>query len=86
MMIWRTTFYRYNFDYRPHLEQRSDVVFETDIPFNNEGDNPALFEQAAWRAMWEQNPQWKNPKGPLPGDKGWSSVGCGNMFKPVEAR
>ena len=83
MTIWRTTFERVNFDYVPALKQTADVVFETDVPFDNEGDNPVRFERAAWQAMWEQNPHWINPSGPLTHRGGWSSVFGGNKYERV---
>lgn len=82
-MIWRTHFERHNFDFRPQLTQSADVVFETDIPFNNNDGNPEKFERAAWDAMWEQNPHWKDSRGPIANSKGWSSVFGGNTFKEV---
>jgi hypothetical protein len=82
-MLWKTTFLRYHFGYKPALVQSSDVVFDTDVPFNNEGDNSEKFEQAAWKAMWEQNPQWKNSNGPLITDSGWSSVGGGFKYDRI---
>ena len=83
MAIWRTTFERINFDYQPALHQTADVVFETNIPFDNYDNHPEHFEHAAWAAMWEQNPHWLNSNGPLPKDKGWSSVMGGSKFERV---
>ena len=82
-MMWRTTFERINFDFTPALRQTADVVFETEIPFDNYDGNPEKFEQAAWDAMWKQNPHWLNPSGPLSIGKGWSSVMGGNKFEQV---
>jgi hypothetical protein len=85
-MLWRTFFERINCDFVPALRQTADVVFETAIPFDNYDDNPEKFEQAAWDAMWQQNPHWLDPKGPTPTSKGWSSVMGGYKFEQVVPR
>ena len=65
MTQYRTSFSRINFYYSPPLVQSADVVFDTDIPF--EDDYLAEFEAVAWDAMWQQNPHWGTVGG-------WSSV------------
>lgn len=78
METWRCTFERHNYGYSPPLHQLSDVVFQTDIPFDDE--HIEAFEEAAWNAMREQNPHFGNPAGPLPERSGWSSVCGGSKF------
>jgi len=72
MAIYKANFKRINFDFRPALEQTADVVFETDIPCDDE--NIEEFEEFMWEEMWKQNPHWKNSEGPLRNKAGWSSV------------
>ncbi len=71
MARYKTHFRRYNFNFNPPLEQSADVVFSTKIPF--EDGHLEKFEAAAWKAAFEQNPHWKDPKCPVKG-AGWSSV------------
>ena len=80
-MRYRTTFGRLNFGFQPALHQTADVVFDTDIPFDD--IHIEEFEEVAWDAMLEQNPHWKNPQGPLPGTQGWSSVLGGNKYEKI---
>lgn len=47
-----------SFDFDPPVEQTADVVFETDIPYDDE--HIADFEDALWCAMWDQNPHWRD--------------------------
>lgn len=75
-MLWRTYFERINFNFAPQVKQTADVVFETEIPFDD--DHLGAFEEAAWKAMWEQNPHWTNPQG------GWSSVLGGYRYEPAQ--
>jgi hypothetical protein len=72
MNVYKAKFHRLNFDFNPALEQISDVILMTDIPFDN--DNIEAFEDALWNEVWKQNPHWKDPKGPIKGMSGWSSV------------
>lgn len=65
-------FERINFGYDPPLRQTADVLLVTDIPYDD--GHLVEFEEAMWKAMWEQNPHWKDCKGPLPEHSGWSSV------------
>lgn len=78
MALYRVTFERLNFGFEPALTQSSDVVFSFNGSIDDEG-----IEEAAWNVMWEQNPHWKNPEGPVEGRNGWSSVFCGNKFDPA---
>jgi len=82
MAVWRTQFERINFDFDPALRQTADVVFETDIPFDD--DHLGDFESAAWDAMWTQNPHWKDYSAPLKGYSGWSSVLGGHKYEEVK--
>ena len=78
MKTYKAKFERINFGYKPSLNQSADVLFQTDIPFDNE--HITEFEEACWAAMWKQNPHWENPEGPLPDRAGWSSVlGVGSI-------
>lgn len=83
MTVWRTQFERMNFDFDPTLKQVADVVFESDV-VNNNDEHYGTLSGAAWDAMWEQNPQWKDPSSPLDGFAGWSSVMGGHKFEKVE--
>lgn len=82
MSLWRTRFERINFGFEPALYQIADVVFETDIPFDDE--HLEAFERAAWDAMWAQNPHWCDPKGPIERCAGWSSVLGGSKYERAE--
>lgn len=82
MTVWRTQFERIDFDFDPPLKQTADVVFETDVPFEDE--HLEEFDTVAWQAMWKQNPQWKNSEPPLEGYSGWSSVLGGHKFEEVK--
>lgn len=81
MAIWRTAFERLNFDFVPAVKQTADVVFSTDIPY--EDDRLDDFIQVAWDAMWKQNPHWTDSAAPLDGYSGWSSVMGGRKFTEV---
>ena len=70
MTTYRTNFKRINFYFDPPLVQSSDVVFETNIPFDDE--HCEAFESVAWDAMWKQNPHWSKVI-ELDGT-GWSTV------------
>ena len=63
---------RLNFGFHPALKQTADVVFDTDVPCDD--DHIEMWEKELWKAIWEQNPHWLNPKGPVAGAAGWSSV------------
>lgn len=81
MPVYRTEFERVNFDFDPPLYQKADVVFQTDVPYDD--DHLGDFEAAAWDAMWTQNPHWKDPSSPLEGYAGWSSVLGGRKYEEV---
>lgn len=72
MARYKTTFERLNFGFDPPLRQIADVVFDTDIPCDDE--NLEAFEEAKRKAVIKQNPHWKNPNGPVSGVMGWSSI------------
>jgi hypothetical protein len=72
MALYRTSFERINFGISPPLKQSADVLFSTDIPFEDE--HLEAFTEVMWSAMWEQNPHWANPQGPAGATTGWSSV------------
>lgn len=74
MKTYKVSFERINFGYKPTLNQTSDVVFQTDIPYEDE--NLEEFERIMWDEMWKQNPHWNKAEGPIPGRAGWSSVLC----------
>ncbi|KWT98103.1 MULTISPECIES: hypothetical protein [unclassified Variovorax] len=83
MPLYRATFERTNWGFRPPLKQSSDVLLQTDIPYDD--DNLAAFEEALWVAMREQNPHWCNPAGPKGAAMGWSSVmGSGKVERVDE--
>lgn len=81
MPLYRTTFERFNFSITPPLKQSADVIFKTDIPFDNE--NLEAFELALWESMWLQNPHWADSSGPSGLTSGWSSVMGGSKIEPV---
>ncbi len=78
-MFWRTTYERINYGFSPPLRQIVDIVFDTDIPFDNE--HLEAFEGAAWHALKSQMPSWSDPHGPM--GTGWSTVLGGNKFDPA---
>lgn len=77
MALWRTRFKRINFGYDPVLYQISDVVFNCNIT-KEEADTEigmSKLSDAAWDAVWKQNPHWEDPTGPIKEiEDGWSSV------------
>lgn len=81
MPTYRTEFERVNFDFDPPLYQKADVVFICEHPYDD--DHLGDFDAAAWDAMWEQNPHWKDPSSPLEGYAGWSSVLGGRKITEV---
>lgn len=81
MARYRTSFQRINYGFDPPLRQTADVVFDCDIPDDDE--NIEAFEQIAWDVMFEQNPHWKDSEGPIPGLPGWSSVLGDNMYVKI---
>ena len=81
MTLYRTTFERLNFGINPPLKQTADVIFETDIPF--EDDSLEAFEKVVWAAMWAQNPHWKDPSAPAGMTTGWSSVMGGRRIEVI---
>lgn len=72
MPLYRSRFSRYNFSVNPPLEQHSDVLLRTDIPFDDA--HMVEFESALWSAVGEQNPHWAHSAGPAGATSGWSSV------------
>ena len=78
MARYKTTFERLNFGFNPPLRQSADVVFDTDIPF--EDSHLEAFEEVMRRAMIKQNPHWKNHNGPVKG-MGWSSILGGHKIE-----
>ena len=82
MPVYRTEFERVNFDFDPPLYQKADVVFICEHPYDDDHLNE--IDDAAWQAMWEQNPHWKDPSSPLEGYSGWSSVLGGRKITKVE--
>jgi len=80
--VYRTEFERVNFDFDPPLYQKADVVFICEHPYDDDHLNE--IDDAAWQAMWEQNPHWKDPSSPLEGYSGWSSVLGGRKITKVE--
>lgn len=72
MPTYRTSAKRINFGFTPALIQSADVVFSTNIPFENETIEE--FEAVAWKEILKQNPHWKKAEGPVKGKSGWSSV------------
>ena len=83
MPVYRTKFERINFCFDPPVKQFSDVVFVCDAP--NDDDNWGKLSEAAWSAMWDQNPHWRSESKPfpIPGYGGWSSVLGGHKFEEV---
>ena len=79
---YKSFFERINFGFNPPLKQTADVVFCTDIPFDDE--HIEEFEKVKWKAMWEQNPQWRNPSSPIGNGAGWSSVLGGHKNDKIE--
>lgn len=82
MPRYRTNFERINFGVNPPLKQTADVLFVTDVPFDDK--NIDAFTQAAWTACYEQNPHWQDPKGPTGVNSGWSSVLGGYTFTKID--
>lgn len=80
MTIWRTQFERFNAGFDPLLKQTADVVFETDIILK---ENIKEFHDVARKAMWEQNPHWKDSSFPLEGYSDWSPVMCSFEYTEV---
>jgi hypothetical protein len=76
-----TQFVRYNYGFYPMIRQTADVVFTTEVPWDE--FHVQEFEDRAWEAMWAQNPQWKNYEGPIAGSMGWSSVFQVTGYKEV---
>lgn len=72
MALYRSSFERYIFGVSPPLKQTADVLLNTEIPFDDE--HIGEFDSALWKAMWEQNPHWKDSSAPAGLPSGWSSV------------
>lgn len=81
MALWRTNYYRLNLSTNSPLTQSADVVFETDIPQDNE--HIKEFCEVAGKAMIEQNPHWANCNAPRGLSKGWSSILGGYSFDKI---
>ena len=83
MKTYRTQFERVNFDFDPPLRQKADVVFQTNIPYDDEHINE--FDAVVWDAMWTQNPHWmdRSLSKPIDGYAGWSSVMGGHKITEV---
>jgi hypothetical protein len=82
MALYRTTFYRMNFGVTPALKQTAEVLFRTDIPYEN--GQLAKFDKVRWAAMLEQNPHWADAKGPSCLPTGWSGVLGGDDTEKVD--
>ncbi len=82
MARYKSHFERINYGFSPPLIQSADVVFDTDIP--NTNDHIEDFEEAAWDAVWKQNPHWADPKAPVEDCAGWSSVIGGTRYELIQ--
>ena len=80
--LWITSFHRINTGFSPLLEQKSDVVFETDVPL--EYDHVDAFLDAAEKAMREQNPHWRDSSSPIEGGVEWSPVQGGHQYHEIK--
>lgn len=80
--LWVTSFHRINMGFTPMLEQKADVIFETEVPFQSEHIDEFL--DAAEKAMWEQNPHWKDSSSPMEGGVEWSPVQGGHQYQEIE--
>lgn len=58
-MIYAQHFERFNYNHTKPLEEKVCVIFETDIPHENETLDE--FEVVMWNALWEQYPLWECP-------------------------
>ena len=74
---YRVRFERFNFDYKPSLQNSVDLVFSTDIPCDD--DHLEKFERFVWSELWRQHKDWHNHKGPIKGRSGWSSANMGTV-------
>lgn len=83
-MIYRTNFKRTNFCFDPPVKQSLDIVFESDVP--QDDDHLQEMIDAAWDALCEQYPSWSNEADPFPikDHSGWSSVLGGRKIELVE--
>lgn len=62
-------FTRQNFNMRPPLDEEVCVVFETDIPYDN--DHIEEFDRLVWNELFRQYPIWRCPyhsQNPPPND------------------
>jgi hypothetical protein len=82
MAIYKTRFERFNFQFEPPLQQVSDVIFKTNIPYD--GEHLREFIEASWEAMWKQNPHWRDPSPPIFGMMGWSSVLASRSYEKLK--
>jgi hypothetical protein len=58
-MLYAQHFTRENFDIIPSLKEKVCVIFETDIPFDDEHINE--FKDVIWKELWKQYPLWNCP-------------------------
>jgi len=82
-MIYRTNFVRINFCFDPPVKQSLDIVFESDIP--NDDEHLQEMIDSAYDALVEQHPTWGNANDPFPltGYGGWTSVMGGRGIEEV---
>jgi len=82
MATYKAFFERINFGFKPAIKQTAEVLFQTDIPYENETLDE--FCEVMWKAVWEQNPHWHDPSSPLEKTAGWSSVMGGHKIEKIE--
>lgn len=82
MAFYKAFFERVNFGFKPAIKQTAEVIFETDIPYENESLDE--FCDVMWKAVWEQNPHWHDPYSPIKNTTGWSSVLGGHDIQRIE--
>lgn len=81
MAKYSTTYKRMNCGFTPVLVETKEIIFETNIPFENESLDK--FEEFAWKEFWKQTPEWKDFSAPEGSSMGWSSVTGGNRFVKI---
>ena len=57
MTLYAKYFSRKNFYISPPLEEKVCVIFETDVPYDD--DNIEEFEEIMWSALFKQYPLWR---------------------------
>ncbi len=81
--LYTVEFYRFNSRVEPMMEQRTHVVFRTDIEMDEGKDFRSCLsiddvnevKDIMWEEMWKQNPAWLLSHGPSTINfAGWSSV------------